>query len=137
MVRIDGRSGRSYWAAIVVVLGFTIAACGDDDTSAAIRSGVGDACAIDDDCVHNDQQCLTEFKGGYCGLRDCLADTDCPDGSACVTEAGVNYCFLICIEKPDCNVRRDPADESNCSGSAVFVDGTLGRKACIPPSSGI
>jgi hypothetical protein len=109
-------------------------ACGDDDTSEAIRSGVGDSCVSTDDCIHNDQECLAEFKAGYCGRKDCVADIDCPDGSACVTEAGVNYCFLVCAEKVDCNVRRDPADEANCSGSADFVENVANRKACIPPS---
>jgi hypothetical protein len=110
------------------------AACGDDDGSEAIRSGVGDACEVTDDCEHNDQACLTEFKGGYCGLRDCESDVECPDGSACVTHAGANYCFLICAEKVDCNLRRSVEDESNCSSSAEFVDDTLNRKACVPPS---
>lgn len=110
-------------------------ACDDDDgPSEAIRSGVGDACDMTDECVHDDQECLTEFKGGYCGRRDCVNDADCPEGSACVIHGGSNYCFLICVDKPDCNVRRDPDDESNCSGSADFVDDSLNRKACVPPS---
>lgn len=108
--------------------------CGDDDASEAIRSGVGDACEVTDDCEHNDQECLTEFKGGYCGRADCVADVDCPEGSACVTQDGTNYCFLICIDKLDCNLRRSIEDESNCSSSADFVDDTLNRKACVPPS---
>ena len=95
----------------------------------------GDACMSSDDCVHNDQECLTEFKGGYCGRTDCQSDLECPEGSACVTEGGANYCFLICIDKIDCNYRRSADEESNCSGSATFVDTAPGnRKACIPPS---
>lgn len=134
MTRFDERLGRLLVATLLVTSALGAAACGDDDASEAIRSGVGDACTTADDCMHNDQECLTEFKAGYCGRKDCAADIDCPDGSACVTEGGANYCFLVCVDKVDCNVRRDPADEANCSGSADFVDNVASRKACIPPS---
>lgn len=127
------RMGRMFWV-VAVALGLSAGGCGDDDGNEALRSGVGDACMSSDDCMFNDQECLTEFKGGYCGRSDCQSDLDCPQGSACVTEQGVNYCFLLCVDKPDCNWRRAPEDESNCSGSAEFVDDTLNRKACIPPS---
>ena len=78
--------------------------------------------------------CLPQFRGGYCGLQGCLHDTDCPAASACVTEGGTNYCFRICVEKVECNVNREAANESNCSSSTTFVDGTQGRKACLPPT---
>lgn len=109
--------------------------------SSATQLGVGAACKADTDCGNN-QKCLTEFKGGYCGLKGCAADTDCPAGSACVREtvtqdggsASTTFCFLVCVNKPDCNTNRVVDNEANCSGSAVFVDGGTGRKACIPPS---
>lgn len=109
--------------------------------SSAGQLGVGAACKADTDCGNN-QKCLTEFKGGYCGLRGCAADSDCPADSACVrepvtTDGGTTtatFCFLVCADKPDCNAKRTVDNEANCSGSAVFVDGGQGRKACIPPS---
>jgi hypothetical protein len=82
------------------------------------------------------QTCLTEFKGGYCGVVGCLHDTDCPSGSACVTESGANYCFLICSLKTDCNTHRTAADESSCDSSLPFVDGGKNVKVCRPPNSG-
>ena len=114
----------------------SLGAC-DDDGSEADRRGVGAQCANADDCTEEGQMCLAQFKGGYCGVQDCEHDVDCPDGSACIMhDDGSNYCFLLCVDKPDCNRNRDLENESNCSGNTTFVDGTMGRKACVPPSSG-
>ena len=111
--------------------------CGDDEGSEADRRGVGAQCASSDECTEEGQSCLTQFKGGYCGVQDCVHDVDCPEGSACVAhDDGKNYCFLICIDKVDCNIHRDLENESNCSSSITFTDGTMSRKACVPPSSG-
>ena len=51
--------------------------CGDDDGGSgtmADRYGVGAECASDDDCEQTAlgvaESCLTEFKGGYCGIVD-------------------------------------------------------------------
>jgi hypothetical protein len=130
-------------------LGFALLAiaasgCGDDDAgfgpglSQAQYTGVGAACrqGMDTDCSQSPValSCL-DFKGGYCGLRGCTSTADCPFGSACVAhEDGENYCFLICVEKVDCNATR-PADiESNCVSNITFVGGDRGKKACVPPS---
>jgi hypothetical protein len=112
------------------------AGCGDD---AADRLGVGAECTIDDDCYQGDieQQCLTQFKGGYCGVLNCVNDADCPGSSGCVAhDDGVNYCFRVCIDKAECNRNRSVDNEANCSSSVSFVEGAQGRKACVPPSSG-
>jgi len=112
--------------------------CGDDPppyppTSEAVADGVGTACTTQSDCEDPDQECLP-FKGGYCGIEDCAGDDDCPQGSACVTHTdSVNYCFLLCTDKPDCNVHRPLEDEANCVGSVDFVEGGH-QKACEPPS---
>jgi hypothetical protein len=112
--------------------------CGDDSTEAD-RLGVGAQCTSTDQCDEETMQaCLTQFAGGYCGIQNCVHDEDCPDPSACIAhEDGVNYCFRTCLDKPECNANRDLENEANCSSSVVFVDGTMGRKACVPPSSGI
>ena len=123
--------GRILCALIVVVVG-----CGGG-TSEAIKRGVGSECNASLTCSESGQVCLTQFKGGYCGVSPCLHDSDCPGGSACVTEDDqVNYCFLICADKPDCNVKRTLDNESNCTSSLTFVDGTNSRKVCRPPLSG-
>lgn len=140
---------------LIVVSGCTAAilfaiSCGDDEQRAgtdAQQHGVGAECTEDAHCLQEGLtsadggnmplECLTTFKGGYCGLQNCQGDEDCPQGSACIAhDDGENYCFLICANKPECNVYRSLENESNCSSNVDFVDGTQGRKACVPPSSG-
>lgn len=113
-----------------------VAACGGSE---ADRLGIGAQCANNDECDGSTMQvCLTQFAGGYCGLQGCTHDTDCVEDSACIAHTdGQHYCFRTCIDKVDCNANRDVANESNCSANTTFVDGANGRKACIPPSSGI
>ena len=120
----------------LVVLG-----CGAGSTEAD-RIGVGAECTASAECESADEEieleCLTQFTGGYCGLEGCTGDIDCPEGSACVThDDGNNYCFRICVDKPDCNLNRSPENEANCVGSITFVDPRNERKACEPPSSGL
>ena len=135
---------------IALLLGFaSLVGCGDDDEgNDADRAGVGAMCQVMDDCQQPDppcdggpgcfpQQCLTQFTGGYCGIQNCTSNAECPDGSACVAhDDGNNYCFRLCNDKPECNLHRDAANESNCSSSVDFVDPTTQGKACVPPSSG-
>lgn len=120
------------FASLALVAGF-LGACGGDN---ADDLGVGAQCMVNADCNQNDgaQTCLP-FKGGYCGLTPCAADADCPDASACITHTdSVNYCFRICSDKPQCNANRELENEANCSSSVDFVEGAMGRKACVPPS---
>ena len=128
---------------LLVVLAFC--ACGDDPLPFhADLLGVGAECARDTDCVTDsrdggfDGRCLTQFKGGYCGVQGCESHGDCPLGAACVAhEDGRNYCFRICRDKSECNVNRSPDSESNCSSSVTYVEGDTGAKACVPPSDSI
>ena len=118
-------------AIALVAIGFGFA-CGND----ADDLGVGAQCTSDDQCDSATMQHCLMFKGGYCGIMACTHDTDCPELSACIAHTdGVNYCFRTCIDKPECNANRDPINESNCSSNVTFVDGTMGRKACVPPSA--
>jgi len=114
------------------VLFVLLCACGNDADSL----GVGAQCTSTSQCnTKVNETCLTQFKGGYCGLEGCTHDVDCPTGSACVAHTdGNNYCFRICSTKTDCNANRDPANEANCSSSVTFVDAQSSGKACIPPS---
>jgi hypothetical protein len=68
----------------------------------------------------------------------CTLDTDCPAGAACVMhDDGVNYCFRLCADKPECNRHRSLDNEANCSSSITFIDPARTEgKACVPPSSG-
>lgn len=121
------------------------AGCGDDDGTAD-QVGIAATCEVDDDCRDLELadggvvqlQCLTQFKGGYCGVPDCTSSAECPIDSICVThDDGRNYCFRVCDDKPECNVNRPVDDEANCSSSfdwAVPAE-DAGEKACIPPSA--
>lgn len=105
-------------------------------SSNADSLGVGAQCTMTSDCNTDlNETCLTQFKGGYCGLEGCTHDTDCPQDSACIAHTdGNNYCFRICVDKVDCNANRDAVNESNCSSNVTFVDGAMTRKACVPPT---
>jgi hypothetical protein len=121
-------------ASVVFVLG-SVNGCGDDDDeNEARRRGVGAECVGDEDCKEPGQTCLA-FKGGYCGVSDCTSDAECPAGSACVAhDDGETYCFLVCVDKAECNFHRSPESESNCSSNITFTDAVQARKACVPPS---
>lgn len=126
---------KIFWIAVVAgAVGFWMG-CGDDEEVEADKVGVAAACTTADDCKQEGQTCLTQFKGGYCGVADCMVSSDCPDGSLCVAHTdGTNYCFRACAEKVDCNQNR-PADvEANCSSSIDFASGDKEGKACVPPS---
>lgn len=101
-----------------------IAGCGSDPKAAA-------QCSSNDDCPDG-QTCLTEFKGGYCGTKGCTATSDCADGTVCAVENGMNYCFLACEEKSECNDDRDAENEANCSSNLDLAEGGK-AKACVPP----
>ena len=122
---------KSAWCVLVL-----LAACGGDDGSEADRLGIGAQCGTSDDCLVDDNQvCLTEFTGGYCGRADCASDLDCPVDSACIAfTATETYCFRTCADKIECNANRDADVEANCSSNVTFTDGTQGRKACVPPN---
>jgi hypothetical protein len=133
----EGQPGRhrTFFAICALLLG-AMAACGGD-ASEADKLGVGAQCTKDDDCTETGQSCLTEFKGGYCGISGCTSNQDCPEASLCVThDNGTNYCFRSCLEKAECNRNRSGENESNCSSSITFVDEATKGKACVPPSSG-
>ena len=123
------------------VLGLTAllvaCACGDDGNEADVL-GIGAECQASDECEQEEfaQQCLPDFKGGYCGIEDCLADQDCPEFSACVAHTdGTNYCFRTCVDKAECNRNRSVDNESNCSANITFVEiQDSNIKACVPPS---
>ena len=130
---------------LMAALCLTLVACGDDNNNDADSLGVGAECVADTDCFQpfNDaglaQQCLKQFKGGYCGIQNCQVNADCPQQSACVHHTdGHNYCFRTCADKLECNVNRTPDNESNCSANIEFTDGTKAQngKACVPPSAG-
>ena len=125
------------------LVGMVLFVLGCGDGTEADRIGVGAQCTASAECDSPEGfelTCLMQFKGGYCGLEGCMGDDDCPEGSACVTnDDDKNYCYRLCVEKPDCNRNRSTENEANCVGSGTidFVDGGSARKACEPPTSGL
>lgn len=63
-------------------------------------SQVGNACDQDSDCS---QYCAKgkEFPNGFCTLRNCRANTDCPEGTVCITEDN-GVCVFPCGVPLDC-----------------------------------
>lgn len=133
------RTSRLIACYAMIALGLLPVGCGGSDDEAD-RLGVGAECDPTDDLCDEEtaQVCLTQFTGGYCGIVGCASDLDCPEASGCVMhDDGANYCFRVCSDKSECNVNRSVDNEANCSSNVTFVDGAQGRKACVPPSSGI
>lgn len=121
----------SRMVALLCFVAGLVLACGP----AADKLGIGAECTSNDQCNKDDNQsCLTQFKGGYCGSEGCTKSDDCPTGALCVTHEGKNYCFRSCTDKAECNANRSAANESNCSANITTPDGTKNAKACIPPS---
>lgn len=112
----------------------------DRDLNEANAQLIGGQCATVDDCDDQNEEtppldCILDFKGGYCGREGCTHDIDCPEGSICVAYEGQTYCFLVCVDKVECNHNRSYENESNCSSNVDPVDGG-NDKVCVPPSSG-
>lgn len=126
------RSILRSFAALLLALVPLAAGCGDADSL-----GVAAECSTEAPCPELDDEvtlaCLTEFKGGYCGLKGCAANADCPENAICVTHGGENYCFRTCTDKTECNANRTEKNEANCSSSITRVEAGS-SKACVPPS---
>jgi hypothetical protein len=87
-------------------------ACGSD----ADDLGVAAQCTSNDQCDADTMQTCLMFKGGYCGIKGCAHDADCPEDSACIMHTdAMNYCFRTCVDKANCNANRSVENESNCS----------------------
>ncbi len=120
-----------------ILISVAIMSLACSDGTEADRLGVGAECSTHDDCDDTtDQQCLSTFKGGYCGIENCVDDDDCPNASACVAHGdGIHYCFRTCTDKAECNENRSPDQEANCSANVTFVEvQDESIKACVPPS---
>ncbi len=125
---------KSKWMVWMMPLALCMS-CGENDANEQL---IGGECAVVDDCDDGDDdtpalECLTNFKGGYCGRAACVASEDCPDGSLCAVLEGANYCFLVCTDKVQCNKNRGVENESNCSANISSVEGGE-EKLCIPPA---
>lgn len=149
MLRLAPRSlGRLAPSVLLVALASSFGCNADEpppEGNEADQVGVAAQCQIAADCEYEYEhdtdtdtepfvlECLTSFKGGYCGVTDCTSHEDCPLGSACVMhDDGSNYCFRLCVDKAECNLHRDADQEANCSSNIAYVGDDVG-KACVPP----
>jgi len=86
---------------MVVVLGalVVLGACGSGVGNDGVI--VGGDCTVSREC-DVDSRCLTgeDFPGGYCA-RSCDSTDQCPEGSACVAEAG-GVCMVSCASSAEC-----------------------------------
>ncbi|MCA9709600.1 MAG: hypothetical protein KDK70_27425 [Myxococcales bacterium] len=146
MQRVSLRSWSRPWC---LLLGATLAVglgCPHEpeEGNEADHVGVAAQCQVDADCEYDpdtdgepfELRCLTNFKGGYCGVVDCASHDDCPDGSACVfDDSGQNYCFRLCESDADCNQQRPSEVAATCSSSVRFAGSQdlSDARACIPP----
>jgi hypothetical protein len=126
---------RAFLACFGVFALLGLGGCGEGDANDQL---IGGECATAEDCDDGDDdtpalECITVFKGGYCGRQGCSSNADCPEKSICVTHETVNYCFLVCTTKSQCNQNRTVENESNCSSNINPVEGGE-DKVCVPPS---
>jgi hypothetical protein len=96
--------------------------------SGGAPSDIGQPCESDEDCQAD---CLLQFPGGYCTIRNCdqndpKADPQCPDGSICRGGGGIGStaCFDECATVEDCR------DGYVCCSA----DGLGGQLVCAPPN---
>lgn len=97
------------------------AGCGGPDEVGKEGKVVGASCADDPAGTCADgSKCVidTDFPGGSC-VKDCTAQTDCPDGAACIQENG-GICVLECADAGDCRDGYHCVEKStlNPAGSA-------------------
>ncbi|MCB9752962.1 MAG: hypothetical protein H6713_23660 [Myxococcales bacterium] len=98
-----------------------------------VCQGEGGSCETDNDC-ESDSQCLNVY--GTCGCRpkNCMSDSDCPDGEVCVCAAqGDGYAGWTNIkntcEPASCASAADCPEACGCHGSEFFC-GTVERLHC-------
>ncbi len=93
--------------------------------------GVGARCSSAADC-DPDLECVTSFHGGYCTMRDCTVNADCPGGTLCVTVGDENFCHRPCATASDCSLCRNADSPATCRDDVTFAeDGTTGS-VCVP-----
>lgn len=85
--------------------------------------GLGAVCGVDGDCDAG-LECLDEINGGYCGVRGCQSNGDCPPDSMCVNHAGINYCARTCAAASDCSFCRYDNVVATCRTDVEFVEGS-------------
>jgi hypothetical protein len=92
--------------------------------------GVGASCTEDAHC-DPDLECLDDLNGGYCGMRDCASNAECPQASVCVTIDDTNVCVRTCDVQSDCGFCRHPDFAATCTTDVTYVEGAS-VQVCVP-----
>lgn len=90
--------------------------------------GLGASCSADADCGPN-LECLDEVDGGFCGVRDCASNADCPVDSLCISHAGINHCAPTCAATSDCTFCRYGGPTAACTTDVDYIEG--GGAVCV------
>ena len=79
----------------ILILVFLISGC--------LWANVGAPCQSNASCARG-EQCILEFKAGYCARFDCSAKNPCDLGAKCVEIEGENFtvCLKKCSQSSDC-----------------------------------
>lgn len=93
--------------------------------------GVGTGCDGDDDC-DGELSCVTNgFPGGYCTLRDCATNDDCPGENVCGMVEGAAVCLRPCGRDSDCSFCRDGVEKGRCAEDVELASGES-ASVCVP-----
>jgi hypothetical protein len=115
--------------------------------------GIGTECSSVLPCTSG-LECTTSSVGGYCVMKGCEKDGDCPSDSSClnhedhgdcVRSCSFNYCIQTCIlyhdrpeecfddcpSFPECNVNRSMESPAYCVASDDGRDG-MQKNVCLP-----
>lgn len=92
--------------------------------------GLGASCEGEGDCDPG-LECLTDFDGGHCGVRDCTANADCPQDGVCVTLGDTNVCLRPCVAESDCTLCRGEDVGATCRDDVEYVETGM-TPVCVP-----
>lgn len=72
-------------------------------TCISLSAKIGDACLSHDQCGFR-EQCIKEFKQGYCTAFNCSIKNPCGEEAACFQIPPEDYtiCLATCSKKSDC-----------------------------------
>lgn len=86
--------------------------------------GLGDGCAVDDDC-EGELVCDLTLGDGYCTAAACASDDDCPGDGLCAKNGDASRCVRPCNTANDCAVCRAGSTATTCDAAVELLDGTL------------
>lgn len=109
LCNFDGTCDRANEGHQCVTLADTGVCLPPGATNAPVQGTLGSSCSTSAQCNGEGAACLQSFFGGYCAVLGCAADTDCPEGGACVplnpdgaTDADKQFACMAACTGGDC-----------------------------------